>query len=295
MGFHEINKAVGVVLDQRFLQCCQIAVLDGCALELAGLQQRLDGGERSAGELSGGDAQIITVTSQDVRMARREEIEPATDLLRAGQRQADTAGTGVADDERIQVVDVLRDQEARQRMSGEQGVRGPFPDEHGQGAELIVKGPLKRRCQQVGGLDEATDLDPCLPNTAEIGAVAEIVGQRSDGRTGLAGQFGVLLELRPLGEAFTALFDAYAIANVVAQYHIEARHEYVEQEIFERAEPGLMAQGQQHTIVDVAVEYELAVGATLVEANDLIRPGRYWRCFAHGALISRARETSSTP
>ena len=89
---------------------------------------------------------------------------------------------------------------------------------------------------------------------------------------GARGSSGFSLNAGHLVTISPPLLDAHAVAEVVAEHDVEARHHHARQELVERAEGALLAAREQEAVVDVAVEEELVGGVALVEADQLRGP-----------------------
>jgi hypothetical protein len=97
-----------------------------------------------------------------------------------------------------------------------------------------------------------------------------------------------LLETRPAGEDFAAFFYADAVADVVAEDHIEAREHDLQEKIGEAPEVR-GCRGDEEWVVDVAEDYELVGGAGFVELDSIEGPlgelcGRRGRCEGRHAV-----------
>src|SRR5271157_58021 len=113
-------------------------------------------------------------------------------------------------------------------MRHQQRLTCPIAYEAGEGAQIIVEATLHHGSKQIGAADDTRYLPPFSIESRQVRNVAKVVGKKLDCRSGSFGEGRILLQLRPLGDDLSSLFDAYSVSQVVAQNNVEARQHYLQ-------------------------------------------------------------------
>ncbi|MBA3847996.1 MAG: DUF3866 family protein, partial [Planctomycetes bacterium] len=130
------------------------------------------------------------------------------------------------------------------------------------------------RHDQLGSAHHDADLRRRLAEPAQVADEADVVRQQVDrGRRFARQTRSGIAHARPLGEGLAAALHGQAVAEIVRQHHVEARHHHVVEECAERAQTHALLQRHEQPVVDVAITQELAGRAGLVQRHQLGRPG----------------------
>ena len=158
-------------------------------------------------------------------------------------------------------------------MRHQQRLTRPVADKAGESAQIVVEAALHHGGKQVGAANDTRHLPTFPVESRQVSDVTEVVGEKLDCWPGSLWEGRVLLQLRPLGENLTALFDAYSVAQVVAQHNVEPRQHHLQKEVGQRSDPAIAPDRNQHLVVHVAVQDKLACRVALVELNRFLCPG----------------------
>ena len=186
------------------------------------------------GRLASGRERPGRLLAQDVeRLLQRGGV---------GQRHARAHGLRRAGDQRLDVVEVVGDQQAGERQVGERRVAGPGA-QHAGDAAVFEPGAVGRH-DVIDAAQDDRDVGRLLV-AAERAQVAEVTQVAVDPLHGLQRLAHLLLELRalPLRDDFAAALDDEAVAEVVGQHHAEALEQRVFEEVREADQP--VAHGQR--------------------------------------------------
>src|SRR5258708_28682466 len=124
------------------------------------------------------------------------------------------------------------------------------------------------------GLNCETELLRYLTQPGNVGRVAEVAGEPLDGGPRRTRQVRRFLDAGPFLQHIAALIDPYAVAEVIAEDDVEARHHHPPEEVVDAAEAVSVGQRENETVVDVAVEEKLIGGLTFVEGHQPLGPLR---------------------
>ena len=204
-------------------------------------------------------------------MQRNGAGEETFDVGGRGKRDVQLRGVGVLAKQRMEVAGVFREDEADDVVTGEKLFAAPFADEEGDGVNFAGGVVGEELCifQDNGDFEAGLRLAATLAcDGSEIGAVTEENGDEFDGAARVfSGGAGAVV---PLGEEFSAAFDAEAIADVVAENDVEARDDAVADQFGECVEIVLI--GGREEIVRISGDDELVAGMAVVEIDNAINP-----------------------
>jgi hypothetical protein len=189
---------------------------------------------------------------------------------RGRQRHLDARRARIERDRRMQVIEVVGDQQADERQVAERRFAGPVAQQAGDAAELVAPAAgggndLVGAAQQAGNVRRLT-----LAQGAQVGDVAQIGTDQLDRRQRLAHIRVERALAAPFAQQLRAADDFEAIAQVEAEDHLEARQQLGLEEARQIDQRAV----QRQPVVDIARQDELALRRALVSQGNFGGPTR---------------------
>lgn len=264
----ELDQARRIALDHRLAHIDPIGLGQLLALVRAPSHQRLQRAQGHAGQLVGDLAALPRIEGGWVVDAKLRERLLDLGLLR--QRQLHALDPRIVGHQRMQVVQVVGDQQADEGQLGEGGFAGPVADQAGEAGGLEVAGAIGRQ-ELVGAAHKHRDgLGLATAQRAQVAAVAQIAADQLDRRARVMAHCGKLRRARPGLETLAAAQGRQPVARIEDEHQREALQQ-ARVEVLDHADQAAI---QHEAIGDIAVQDELAVGAAFVGELEGLGPGR---------------------
>jgi hypothetical protein len=273
LRFDELDEARRVFFDELLAHRHEVVSVQHFACVRFDAQQILDGRQRGAGELMGERVVGRRELGDDSGMLDREQLQRIAQFVGRRQWHFDRRGARMIHEQRMQIVEILGDEERGQRVSRELIVRCPIAHEHGQRAEVVVERTGQGRSDEMRRLHEEADLIGIVSESGQVGRVAKEARQPFGGGARRSRQLGTLLVRRPLGDDLAPFLDAHPIAEVIAEDHVEAGQDHAREELVQIPE---RARIEQVTVVDVAVQQKLIRSMRLIQRHEPGGPRGEW-------------------
>ncbi|MNF65633.1 hypothetical protein D3C84_474000 [compost metagenome] len=249
----------------------------GAAFDQAGQGAEADPGE--------GLHRAIVFAGEGGGMIDAQLRQALAEAVGIRQRHLHPVDARVIGHQRMQVIEVVGEQQAGEGHVGEWRLGGPVAHQAGQAGAGEIALAAGRQHQLGAAQDHRHMFAVAATQRLQVGAVTQVAADQLDRRARLMGPGPDLLRRRPLGETLAAAQQAQAVARIVEKHQVEGAEQ-----------PGLQVAGQadqaavqREAVGDVAIQYELAVGAALVGQAQLVEPGGGFAFTAHGRALTGFR------
>ena len=232
---------------------------------------------------SSGAASAALLSAKALRWSSSQLRQRLLDHGDIGQRHAHARDTRMGRDQRMQVIEIVGDQETRERQIGERRLGGPVAHQAGQAGGLELALTVGRQ-DLVGAAHDAGDVFGLVAaHRTQVRAKTQITRNQLDRSAGFARGGAEQLCARPLLEGLARSRHAQAIAGVVQEHQLEAGQKLRVEKSGQADET--TAQGK--AVGDIAVQHELTLRAAFIRQREFTSPLRRVAFERHRSTLLR--------
>ena|SRR2546428_3530590 len=160
----------------------------------------------------------------------------------------------------MKVVEIVGNEPGDELVARKKIVGRPVTDQESERVQIVIERAGKGRRDEMCSFHHESNARRRLAEPRQIRAVAKIAREKLDRLSRSAGKLRRFLEAGPLRQKLSPSLHPNAVAEVVGEEDVEARHEDVAEKIVKIPQLARVAARQDEAVVDVAVEDELIRG-----------------------------------